>query len=183
MNKIEITSISPDVYFQKGFDKQGCYRSSCRDECCVYGCDVDKVAYQLIFENRRAIETILGRELEDCFEDHWSYEEDFLGGNAIRSTVSERGYCTFHVPSGKGCALYQLVSEAGVSRRLVPSVCRLYPLTWVDGVLRLADDFEEFKGACNCNGDDASMQSLFETQRREIEDIFTIPAPAPARSR
>lgn len=45
-------------------------------------------------------------------------------------------------------------------------------LTWDNGVLRIVEDF---KSTCDClSKGNISLKNIFETQKREIEDIFEI---------
>lgn len=173
MKKIRITSIDKSVYSLRGIDKTGCFHTECEDECCRYGADVDKESYDLILKNKGIIEKEIGHKIERCFKKRWLDDEHYLGGNAIETRVGRSGFCMFHVPNGKGCALYRLVSERDLPRRLIPSICRLYPLTWADGELTVADDIYP---TCNCMKKDAFKLSILTTQKKEIEDIFHIEA-------
>jgi hypothetical protein len=172
MNKIKISTISRDVFYQKGFDDRGCYGCACQDTCCTHGCDVDRESYHLIFEYRELIEELVGVKLEDCFEENWSGDKEYLGGNSIRSKRGQSNFCIFNVHAGKGCILYHLVSEVKVPRRIIPSICRLYPLTWDNGGIGLEKDCEP---TCNClEKENHSQSNIFETQKHEIKDIFEI---------
>ena len=169
MKKIHITGIDKAVYSFRGIDKTGCFYTECNDECCKFGADVDKTSYDLILKNRKIIEREIGHKIESCFKKRWMNDEHFLGGNAIETRVGRNGFCMFHAASGKGCALYKLVHEKDLPRRLIPSICRLYPLTWADGRLTIADDIYP---TCNCTKRDGFKDSILTTQKKEIEDIF-----------
>ncbi len=171
MKKISIHSIDKTVHSFRGIDEQGCFRTECDDECCKYGADVDKESHDLIFENREIIEAQIGQRLEKCFEKRWLNDDSYLDGNAIETRVGRNGFCVFHMPAGKGCALYKIVHEKGLPRRLIPSICRLYPLTWSEGELRIADDLYP---TCNCMKKDAFKKSILTTQMKEVMDIFKI---------
>ncbi len=180
MEKIKITEMSEKCRLQKGFGQGGCLGSSCDDACCRHGADFDKAAHDLVFKHRELVEASTGLASERCFEDEWSGEKDYLGGDSIRSLVSRSGYCAFHSPTGKGCVLYELVFEKGVNRRIVPSVCRLYPLTWGGGELSVYDegeDGDDIEKNCVClDPSMCSSKSIFATQAREIKDIFDLSA-------
>ena len=75
----------------------------------------------------------------------------------------------FHLPKGKGCALYKLVHERQLPKRLVPSICRLYPLTWGGEELTLSDDFYP---KCNCTHKNCGSRNILESQLEEVKDIF-----------
>lgn len=177
--KIKIKEVSEGAKRQKGFSDgpfSGCLNCPCGQDkkggaCCRYGCDVDKEAYDLIFQNRNLIETTIKRKLEDCFGNNWE-KGSFLGGSAVRSLVrKEDGYCIFHKKDARGCWLVDLMIKNGLSRRLIPTICRLYPLTWTDdGVLDIDDEIEM---GCDCiREENKTKKSILETQKEEIEDIF-----------
>ena len=180
MNKIHITGIDKAVYSFRGIDKTGCYQTECDDECCKYGADVDKESYDLIFKYRRIVEREIGRRIESCFKKRWLNDSHYLGGNAVESRVGRSGFCMFHAVIGKGCVLYKLVHEKELPRRLIPSICRLYPLTWADGKLTIADDVYP---TCNCMKKDAFAAGILATQKSEVEDIFYIDPPAREKAR
>ena len=88
------------------------------------------------------------------------------------STTVINGTCSLHHPDGKGCVLFQVMVEARAPRRLVPSTCRLYPLTWNNGIIEL---FKGIEPNCNClAADNCGTRQLLETQREAIEDIFVL---------
>jgi len=174
MEKIPVKSISKECHTRKGFGAN-CLAASCNDACCRYGADFDKTSYEIVFSHRELIEAAIGVKLEECFDPEWLGEKEYLGGDCTCSRVLSSGYCAFHSPKGRGCVLYELVNEKGLSRRAIPSICRLYPLTWDDGHLMVYDeDGEEFEKGCACS-DPALMspKSLFETQKDEIRDIIS----------
>ncbi len=174
-SKITITDISDDVLKKKGFDHKGCYGCSCNDSCCRYGCEVDKESYDLIFQNRKIIEKSIGIKLEECFEKEWSDDDEYLGNNSV-DTKTFKGYCAFKLKDKKGCILFELVSKNKVSRRIIPSICRLYPLTWGNGKLTITDDREKH---CNyLQKDNKSKKTVLETQMEHVKDIFHIEGKA-----
>ena len=178
LNKIRINKISRAVLKKKGFDHRGCYGSSCNDACCRYGCNTDRESYELIIRHRKAIETRLGVSIEDCFKGKWSDDSEFLGGNSI-DTTTIKGFCAFKLPDEKGCILYELAMRKKASKRIIPSICRLYPLTWGGGELMMSDcEFD-----CNClEKNNKSPHSILQTQKDHIRDIFVMEGKAKAGS-
>ena len=171
MEKIEIGQVAENIFSHRGFSEKGCYSSTCMDNCCRKGCDTDKETYELIMQQKDEIEKILGRSIEQCFEKEWSGQTDFLGMNSISSTVIN-GTCAFHISSGKGCALWQILFQQNCSRRLIPSTCRLYPITWSNGTMHIIDTMEK---ECDClDPCNQTATNLWATQREAIEDIFFI---------
>lgn len=168
MEKIQITKVS-DKIFNKKIRENGCYSSLCVDACCRKGCDVDKISYDYILLYKNDIENILGIPIEACFEENWSNQLDFLGGNSISSTV-RNGRCPFHVSFGKGCLLWQMVIMDKCPVRMIPSTCRLYPITWDKGEMRLVAEVE--KTCVYLDSPRREGLSLWETQQEAIQDIF-----------
>ena len=172
MNKIPISKISQKVFSQKGFGSKGCYGCSCKDECCRFGADVDKEAYDLILKYRADIEKIIKIKIENCFENEWSGDKELLGKNSIRTKIGKNNFCVFHLSNKKGCALFELSKNKKLPKRIIPSICRLYPLNWNNGEIVLDDDIELH---CNClNIMNKTQKSIFENQKEHIEDIFKI---------
>jgi hypothetical protein len=174
MKKIKIAKIDDAVYAHKGFDENGCIRSRCTDLCCAYGADVDRETYELIKEHKERIELLSAAAFEDFFESTWSGDRDFLGGDSIRSRVGKDGHCIFRLPEQKGCILFKLALEDGLPKRIIPSICRLFPLTWNNGILEYYEQ-EHVPEACNCcEVQSKEGRSIFETQKEAIDDIFEI---------
>lgn len=174
VKKIVIKKISKKVFTQKGFDERGCYGCDCKDLCCRHGCDVDFRCFEEIFKNRRIIEKALGKKLEDCFEKRIYNSREYLGGKVARSKKLETGFCAFHNKEGKGCVLYKLVSKKKISRVSVPSICRLFPISWGDDTLYLYNEEDgSIPKSCNIfEKQNKTKKSIFETQEKEIKDIF-----------
>ena len=174
-NKITITNISEEVLKKKGFDNSGCYGCACNDSCCRYGCDVDKESYDLIFQNREIIEKRIGIKLENCFEKEWSCDREYLGNNSI-DTKTIGSHCVFKLKDKRGCILFHLAFDNNISKRIIPSICRLYPLTWGGGELMITDDYEK---DCSClREDNKTSKTILETQMEQIKDIFRIEGKA-----
>ena len=175
MDKLKIFKISPKCYSQKGFDERGCYGCNCTDSCCKYGADFDKEAYELVLQNKDLIEPLLNQPIQKCFGKRTSGDKEYLGGNSIRCLEGETGFCIFHKKTGKGCILYELVTSKDINRRIIPSICRLFPLSWKKGELKVYDEekYERIPRKCNCKEvENITTKNIFETQKQEIEDIF-----------
>ena len=181
--KIKISKISKKCYSQKGFDSRGCYGCNCDDSCCKYGADFDKEAYDLVIQNKKIIEPLVECQVEKCFESKFSNDKEFLGENSIRSLKGKNGFCVFHNKNRKGCILYKLVNTKGINKRIIPSICRLFPLSWENSTLIVYNELEntdQFPLAtipidCNCMElENTTSNNLVETQKKEIDDIFDI---------
>lgn len=185
MEKIKITKINKKAKTHKGFSEgafAGCFNCPCGKDkkggaCCRYGADIDKESYDLIHKYKDEIEELIGRGLDKCFDNKWT-EGNYLGGSAVGSRVrKEDGYCVFH-KKGKGCWLVDLVLRKGLPRRLIPTICRIYPLTWTDdGELTMVDDGGEDSIEVGCDTTrkgNTTKKSILETQKEELDEIFEI---------
>jgi hypothetical protein len=177
MNKIKINKIDKEVYKQPGFPTgpfDSCLHCHCGvnglgGTCCWEGADIDKEAYDLIIENKDELEKRIGQKISECFEKEWLEDTDFLGGKGI-ATKTKNNTCIFRVSPKRGCEIIKLVVEKKLPRRMIPSTCRIYPLTWDEGRLFV----REIEPGCVClNLDNKIKKSIFESQKSEIDDIFS----------
>lgn len=175
IKKIKITSIDQKLYTQKGLFGEGCYGSDCQDECCEYGCDIDYATIKLIMKHRRAIERLVKAKIEDCFSTELKIDDDYIGG-AYRETAVRKSdkTCAFHLVGKRGCSLFYMWMKKGLPKRIVPTICRTYPVTWHRGRLFLDTPLRK---ACKCKEATprgVKVPSIFETQKKEIKAVFDI---------
>ncbi|HHD10902.1 MAG TPA: hypothetical protein ENK42_00540 [Deltaproteobacteria bacterium] len=175
IKKIKIRKIDPEVVRQKGLFGGGCLETGCDDICCEYGCDVDYGTLKLIYRYRHLIEPLIGASVDDCFSTELTPDDDYIGG-AYRETLvrEEDERCAFHLKDGRGCSLFYLWQTKGLPKRIVPTICRIYPITWHRGHLFVD---RPIKRACRClervpKG--VYIPSIYETQRRDILALFDI---------
>ena len=164
--KININKISNECNNQKGFDSIGCYGCNCDDSCCKYGADFDKSSYELVIKFRHLI------KMDNLFETDFTGDMEFLGNDSVRSLVSD-GYCVFHKQEGKGCILYEIVNQnKEIDRMIIPSICRLFPLTWNNGELNISDNIPT---DCNClDIHNKTTKKILQTQKNELLNIMDI---------
>jgi len=176
MDKISINKISNKVYKQKGFPSgsfNACFTCKCGKNgeggaCCKNGVYVDKESYELIIKHKKSLEQKIGLKIEKCFDDEWSDITEFLGKKGIGTSVID-DTCSFRSHAGQGCEIVRLVLENNLPRRMIPSGCRLYPLTWKKGKMFL----EKIEKNCVCiDKHNKTKKSIYETQKEEIDDIF-----------
>lgn len=179
-NKIKISKISKQCFAQKGFEKGGCFTCKCKDSCCKdTGADFDKESYDLVMSHKNLIEPLIKEKIENCFKKNWSHDKEFLGHDSIKSVKGNYGFCVFHNPKGRGCVLYNLVKTNKINKRMVPSICRLFPLSWERGKLLVYTEQKE-KGCvipkdCNClKPESKTSKNILETQKNAINNIFDI---------
>jgi len=176
IKKIPLCNVHEDVHCMNGFSKDGCINSDCQDLCCTDGAQFDRRAHELVVKHWDRIKSLIIKETpEECFEGKWLNDHEYVGGNAVDSKVDPTtGYCIFHLPSGKGCSLFRLVFSEGASKELIPSICRLFPVTWNNGNL-IVTHKSDIPHACECLTSKKKRPSLFETQKHAIEEIFELP--------
>ena len=178
--KIRIRRVDPEVFTQKGLFDGGCYGSRCNDDCCIYGCDVDLATLKLIERYRHLIEPLIKAKIEDCFSTKLKRDSDYIGG-AYRETAvrAADGLCGFHLVGGKkGCSLFYLWAAKGITKKIVPTICRVYPLSWHRGQLFID---RPLKRLCKCleGKQEGALKtpSVFDTQRKEVLALFELDDP------
>jgi hypothetical protein len=170
--RIPIKKLHIGIFRHPGFDEKGCLGCPCGDACCRHGADFDHEAFLLIKENWEILKEEAGMPLEDCFE-RKEEDKEFLGNKAHRSR-QKNGFCVFHNNEGRGCMLFRLAFEKKIPWRAVPTICRMYPLTWDKGEIYVEENIESL---CCCNLKNvkgAKRKPLSETQKEHIKDIFDI---------
>jgi hypothetical protein len=179
VKKIRIRHVEKDTKVQKGLFGGGCLNAKCEDICCEYGCDVDLASLRLIFKHRRMIEPLIKARVEDCFSTELKADDDYCGGAFRETAVRESDErCAFHLVGKKGCSLFYLWAKKGLPKKILPTICRTYPITWHRG--RLFVD-RPLRRSCKCMekppGDLTLVPSLYDTQKREIRALFDINVP------
>jgi hypothetical protein len=179
VKKIKISHVESDTKTSKGLFGRGCMDARCEDICCEFGCDIDLATLKLIYRYRHMIEPLVKAKVEECFSTELKADDDYIGG-AFRETAvrdsDER--CAFHLVGRRGCSLYYLWGKKGLPKRIVPTICRTYPITWHRG--RLFVD-RPLRRTCKClertPRDMKKVPSLYETQKREIRALFNVRKP------
>jgi len=187
MKKIPITKIDPDVFHLRGIAEGSfskCLESPCGrskgDGCCWWGVSVDRESYGLMKKHQKRLDAFLPVPLDECFEGT-NDDPEFLGGGAIDTKVRKDHWCALHHTDKRGCALVDFVFKNGLPHRMIPSACRIYPLTWERGKLKVAKTI--YKN-CHCLLDQHTVdESFFESHRKELEDIFAIDPQAIERAK
>lgn len=175
MGKIRITRVDAKTKTQNGLFGDGCYGSECRDECCEYGCDVDLDTLKLIEKHKKHIEPLIKAKVADCFSTELKKDEDYLGG-AYRSTAVRKSdkTCAFHLIGKKGCSLFYVWTKKKLPKRIVPTICRIFPLTWHRGRLFIDTPLRKSCKCVEATPKGVKVPSLFETQKKELNALFDI---------
>jgi len=176
ITRIPIKTVDLKIASHKGLFDEGCYGSQCQDECCGWGCDIDYATIKLIMKHRDKVEALTGAKVEECFKTPLKQDNDYIGG-AYRETAVRKSdkLCCFHLKGSKGCSLFHLWITEKLPKKIVPTICRTYPVTWHRGKL-----FADLPLKKNCKAKEKTpkgvkVASLFETQKKELKALFDIP--------
>ena len=174
MKKIPLIKISKKIYEKKGIAAgpfSDCLACKCGRRgrggaCCENGVYADKESYDLIIKHRAVLEKRVGLKLEKCFDRGYAKDTEFLGNKAIGTRV-RNNTCVFR--SSQGCEIVKLVIEKKLSKRMIPSGCRLYPITWDKGRLFL----ERIRKNCVYSAaGDKVKKTFYDIFKDDINDIF-----------
>lgn len=174
VKKIKITFVDPKTKTRKGLFGEGCYLSECKDECCSWGCDVDYGTIKTIERHKDLVEPLVEAQIEDCFKTELKIDDDYIGG-AFRETMvrKEDNRCAFHLKGKKGCSLFYLWATRKLPKKIVPTICRTYPITWHRGKL-FVDGMKKSCKAREKTPKGMTVPSLWDTQKKEIKALFDI---------
>ena len=119
------------------------------DACCQYGCDVDLRERDAILARAEAIEPLLRAEVagKPWFETDEEVDPDYPSGRVVRTEVWNDG-CLFLAHDRRGCAIHRASIEQGWDFRGVkPAICRLFPLSYEEDMIVIADEYPEYSCA------------------------------------
>jgi Fe-S-cluster containining protein len=140
------------------------------DACCQYGCDVDLFERDAILARAEAIKPVLAaevRELPWFDESEPEHDPDVPSGTVVRTAVHGSG-CLFLSHDKRGCAIHRASLEQGWDFHGVkPSICRLFPLSYGEGMIVVSDDYHDYSCAYQ---DDAP--SLYQVARDALAALF-----------
>lgn len=138
------------------------------DACCQYGCDVDLREREAILARAGDIRELLRDEVKDAawFDDEIEEDPDYPSGKVVRTAVHNDG-CLFLAHDRRGCAIHRASLERGWDFRGVkPAICRLFPLSYEEDTIVIADEAPEYSCA-HVDG-----PTLYRITRDALADIF-----------
>ena len=138
------------------------------DACCQYGCDVDLIERDAILARQDTIRPLLRAEIRNnpLFETDVEEDPDYPSGKVVRTEVHDNG-CIFLAHDLRGCAIHRASLEQGWDFRGVkPAICRLFPLSYEEDSIVIADEFNEYSCA------HVEGPSLYRISRDTIADVF-----------
>ena len=140
------------------------------DACCQYGCDVDLHERDAILARAAMIRPVLAaevRELPWFDESEPEHDPDVPSGTVVRTAVHGGG-CLFLSHDKRGCAIHRASIEQGWDFHGVkPSICRLFPLSYGEGMIVVSDDYVDYSCAYQ---DDAP--TLYQVARDALSALF-----------
>jgi Fe-S-cluster containining protein len=140
------------------------------DACCQYGCDVDLYEKQAILARAEAIKPVLAPEVRDLpwfDESEPEHDPDVPSGTVVRTATHSKG-CLFLSHDKRGCAIHRASIEQGWDFRGVkPSICRLFPLSYGEGMIQVSDDYVDY--SCAYQPD---APTLYQVAREALADLF-----------
>ena len=138
------------------------------DACCQYGCDVDLHERDAIEARAGDIRALLRPEAQSArwFDPEEAIDPDYPSGRVVRTEVFGGG-CIFLAHDQRGCAIHRASIERGWDMRGVkPAICRLFPLSYEDDAIVIADEYPEYSCA------HVEGPSLYRITRAALADIF-----------
>lgn len=140
------------------------------DACCQYGCDVDLTERDAILARAEQIRPVLAEAVRDLpwfDESNPEQDPDTPSGVVVRTAVHGGG-CLFLAHDRRGCAIHRASIEQGWDFRGVkPTICRLFPLTYGEGLIGVCEDYHDYSCAY-----DPDAPTLYRVAREALGDIF-----------
>jgi hypothetical protein len=178
----------------------------CRDEndkprldaCCQHGADVTIPEKEAILRRAKEVASVMKAERRSPagWFDEREPEEDpeapfgYVVRTATSDLSSDESGCVFlEHDEGRGCGLHIAAQKYGFDpAEIKPGACRLYPLSYSDGRLMLAEDFARY--SCANAGDSdvyammrATLDQVFGGRLTEALDQAIEPAPVSGHRR
>lgn len=138
------------------------------DACCQYGCDVDLREREAILARADDIRPLLRAEVQNVpwFDDEIEEDADYPSGKVVRTALHGDG-CLFLAHGRRGCAIHRASIERGWDFRGVkPAICRLFPLSYEEDTILIADEYAEYSCA-HVDG-----PTLYRITRDTLGDVF-----------
>jgi hypothetical protein len=158
--------VAPEIFTRRYFTH--CLECGfCNDQCCSYGVDVDLRTFEGIQRHADELEAFTGIPRHKWFRKAKETDRTVPGGGSIRTRVQE-GRCVFLSRSRRGCLLHAFALERSLDYHDVKSMVDcLFPLSWEDDALCVADEVEDGTLVCLDTG-----PSLYRGARKEIAYYF-----------
>jgi Fe-S-cluster containining protein len=154
----------------------------CSDACCQYGADIERDRMTALDKIAPDLEAYLGVPRAEWFRDDPDdvgilAEPEYPGGEYTRTNVVElpagrsphnEWACVFLDPVGRGCRIHRYALERGIDvHDIKPMVCLLFPLSFDQGLLKPAYEFEVDDLICQGPG-----PTLYQAARDDVRYYF-----------
>lgn len=138
------------------------------DACCQYGCDVDLRERDAILARAEQIRPLLRAEVANkpWFETDVEQDPDYPSGAVVRTEVWNDG-CLFLAHDRRGCAIHRAsIEQSWDFRGVKPAICRLFPISYEDDTICIADEATEYSCA------HVEGPTLYRITRDALADVF-----------
>ena len=161
-----ITHVDTDMFRRTYFTH--CLQCNfCHDACCQHGVDVDLYHYARIQRHADGIERYTKIPRQRWFTGEYEKDPEVPGGGSHRTLVVD-GSCVFLDRESRGCLLHAYCLEEGLDHRELKSMVDcLFPLTFYDDTLCVADEVDEDELVCLDTG-----PTIYHGGRDELEYYF-----------
>jgi Fe-S-cluster containining protein len=139
-----------------------------KDACCQYGCDVDLFEHAAILARSENIRPLMREEVKhvEWFDNEIEEDPDYPSGKVMRTAV-HNDRCLFLAHDQRGCAIHRASLEQGWDFRGVkPAICRLFPLSYEEDTICIADEYPEYSCA------HVEGPTLYRISRDTLGDVF-----------
>jgi Fe-S-cluster containining protein len=140
------------------------------DACCQYGCDVDLYERDAILKRAEQIRPILRADVANLpwFDESKPEQDPDVPSGTVVRTATANGGCLFLSHDLRGCAIHRASIEQNWDFRGVkPTICRLFPLTYGEGLIGVCEDYHDYSCAY-----DPTAPTLYQVARDALADIF-----------
>lgn len=161
-----LTHVETDIFRLSYYgDCMGC--NFCHDACCSHGADVTAVDLTNMAAHTEELERYLHQPRDQWFTGQYDIAADWPGGKATRTKTVD-GHCVFLNVRGRGCLIHSFAIEKGIDvHEVKPMVCLLWPVTWLDGLLRPSNEVQDNDLICVGPG-----QTCYRSARSDIGYYF-----------
>ncbi|MDQ2691566.1 MAG: DUF3109 family protein [Chloroflexota bacterium] len=163
---LAISFVHRDIFLKNYFAR--CLECSfCHDWCCSFGADIDIQNVEKIQQQRDEIMPFIRPWEVEWFERDYSYYEEYAGNQFTR--INPQGpRCVFISKDQRGCGLHRYAFSRQMDyHEIKPLVCILFPLSFSEGVLCLAQELDDDSLVCAGAG-----SSAYRSLRNELEYYF-----------
>jgi Fe-S-cluster containining protein len=154
----------------------------CHDSCCQYGADIEVDRVTALERYQVELEAYLGIPRSEWFREDpadvgYIAEAEYPGGRYTRTNIvplpegrsaHNEEACVFLDPAGRGCRIHRFALERNIDvHSIKPMVCMLFPLSFAEGLLKPAYEFEVDELICQGAG-----PNLYSAARSDVKYYF-----------